>query len=425
MEKSDLELAQIASPRVVRDKEDVPLFRSSMPELDAVRGIAILMVLFYHGLFWSHDLGKAHGLARYILLFTKPGWLGVELFFVLSGFLITGILLKAKGRPHYYKNFYLRRVLRIMPAYFALVLILKLLGMAHWSFILVCALFLGNLSGLLGVPMDYGPLWSLGVEEQYYLLWPTAVRYLDKKRLSILCVAICLADPLLRFVSFECGLKEGLYFYTWFVLDGLIMGSMMALWLNQGNVPRKAVRNWAFLLTGFGAITLAAGAPFGILTRNRPLGAAFQYTPWCIIFSGFILAVLLVGTSRYASWVTARPLRFFGEISYGLYLVHMLAFSLVDKLLVDIWPGFPVIRQELWPMLLSFTLASLLAIALSTLSRYTFEQWFLNLKARLAPSGEREVQMPRLPTDTEFRMGEVEPQPLSEAAVVASPTDRN
>ena len=84
MEKSDLELAQITSPRVSRDKEDAPLLRPSMPELDTVRGIAILMVLFYHGLFWSHDLGKAHGLARYILVLTKPGWLGVELFFVLS-----------------------------------------------------------------------------------------------------------------------------------------------------------------------------------------------------------------------------------------------------------------------------------------------------------------------------------------------------
>ncbi|MFZ0463503.1 MAG: acyltransferase [Candidatus Acidiferrales bacterium] len=92
-----------------------PIIRPKMPELDCVRGVAILLVLFYHGFFWSNNVTGLHGIEKAIVEATRPGWLGVNLFFVLSGFLITGILLDSRGNKHYFRSFYTRRALRILP----------------------------------------------------------------------------------------------------------------------------------------------------------------------------------------------------------------------------------------------------------------------------------------------------------------------
>src|SRR5580693_4491011 len=96
------------------------LIRPVMPELDTIRGIAVLGVLFLHAFSWQYAGFHFGTLARKILVATQPGWLGVNLFFVLSGFLITGILLDSKLDPHFYRSFYTRRALRILPAYYSL-----------------------------------------------------------------------------------------------------------------------------------------------------------------------------------------------------------------------------------------------------------------------------------------------------------------
>src|SRR6266481_4008030 len=97
-----------------------------MPELDSMRGLAILLVLFYHGFFWSYGLAGLSGISKIMVLITRSGWLGVNLFFVLSGFLITGILLNSKSRTDYYSRFYTRRALRILPLSFAILPVLAL-----------------------------------------------------------------------------------------------------------------------------------------------------------------------------------------------------------------------------------------------------------------------------------------------------------
>ena len=104
-----------------------PLLRSKMPELDSVRGVAILAVVFYHGFFWSNNLAGLSGVARHFVSLTRFGWLGVHLFFVLSGFLITGILEDSKSAPRYFKRFYWRRALRILPAFYGTLLLLYFL----------------------------------------------------------------------------------------------------------------------------------------------------------------------------------------------------------------------------------------------------------------------------------------------------------
>jgi peptidoglycan/LPS O-acetylase OafA/YrhL len=115
----------------------LPLLRLKMPELDALRGIAILLVVFYHGFFWSSNLVGLTGLPRLAVNATRLGWLGVNLFFVLSGFLITGILEDSKNSPHFFRRFYIRRALRILPAYYGLLLLLAFVPLQNGSYLLL------------------------------------------------------------------------------------------------------------------------------------------------------------------------------------------------------------------------------------------------------------------------------------------------
>jgi peptidoglycan/LPS O-acetylase OafA/YrhL len=178
-----------------------PIIRPKMPELDSLRGIAIIMVLFAHGFFWivanGPGISKFQGLAKFFILATQGGALGVNLFFVLSGFLITGILLDSRERPDYYKRFYANRALRILPAYLALLCVLLIFGIAQWPFLAISAFFMANFAPIFGVAMQYGPLWTLAVEEQFYLFWPQAVRRVSKKTLAIIALAIAISVPII------------------------------------------------------------------------------------------------------------------------------------------------------------------------------------------------------------------------------------
>src|SRR5579885_1997050 len=136
-----------------------PIVRPEMPELDSLRGIAILLVLFFHGFDVAGAMSQLKGAARYFAILCFGGWTGVNLFFVLSGFLITGILLESKSRPDYYRRFYIRRALRILPAFYLLLILLWILPRTGWlegrhvgwPYICLSFLYLANLSPLFGV----------------------------------------------------------------------------------------------------------------------------------------------------------------------------------------------------------------------------------------------------------------------------------
>ena len=149
------------------------------------------MVLLYHGFGLAYGVQGLSGAARWFVAATLPGWTGVDLFFVLSGFLITGILLDSKPRTSYYRRFYVRRALRILPIYFAVLVLLTILtrtGVLQravpWSFLGISVLFLVNFATLFRISAPYGVLWSLAVEEHFYLMWPTAVRKLSSYGLA-------------------------------------------------------------------------------------------------------------------------------------------------------------------------------------------------------------------------------------------------
>ena len=152
-----------------RSTEIEPILRPRMPELDTLRGIAVLMVFLFHGFEEMVAPGPIRPLwQRWTLAIIQQGWTGVNLFFVLSGFLITGILLDSRRKPQYFSRFYYHRVLRILPAYYLLLLVLFTLhytgifpGVDVIKFLGLCVIYLANLAILFGVTVHYWPLWSL------------------------------------------------------------------------------------------------------------------------------------------------------------------------------------------------------------------------------------------------------------------------
>jgi peptidoglycan/LPS O-acetylase OafA/YrhL len=362
-----------------------------MPELDSLRGVAILLVLFYHGYFWMYNVTGLHGVAKAFVEATRPGWLGVNLFFVLSGFLITGILLQSKSKDDYYRRFYARRALRILPAYYALLLLLFLTGLKPYSFLLLSFFYLANVTPLFGVPEVYPVLWSLAVEEQFYLLWPTVVHQLPVRVLERCVIGIVCVVPVLRAVAFLLGWQEGLSSYTWFVADGLAMGAWLAMYVRRPELNRETLARISAGAVGFATLATFAGSRYGILTRERLLGATFQESCGDLAFAGVLGLVLLLGTSQWKQFVQWPVLKFYGDISYGLYLIHLFVITQCNRLLGNLWPQLPAGIGHFGIMTLRFAIYTSCATGLAFLSRRYFEEPFLRMKDRFAPTRMKAV----------------------------------
>jgi peptidoglycan/LPS O-acetylase OafA/YrhL len=359
------------------------LIRPFMPELDMLRGLAVSAVVLLHGFAWQYANFSFAPAARIFLALTQPGWLGVNLFFVLSGFLITGILLDSKAKPAYYRRFYTRRALRILPPYYALLILLLVLHSSSPAFVGLSFVYLANMTGFFGVACDYGPLWSLAVEEHFYILWPAVVRKVTAQQLAWVSISIVLVVPILRAIAFSLG-SGGLDWYTWFIADGLAAGSLLAVLLRT-RITRAQVRRLCWLLLASSILIGVVGQPFGIGTRNRLLGAGLQWTIISIFFSGVLLLFLLAGSSAARRYVNVSVLRFLGYISYGLYLNHLLAFRVYDQICRHYLPQLIPSSHHFALVLLRFSLAGGGAIAAAYLSRRYFEERFLRMKDSLVP----------------------------------------
>ena len=370
------------------------LLRPRMPELDSLRGVAILLVLFYHGFGLTYSTGGFSRAAQLFVAATLPGWVGVDLFFVLSGFLITGILLDSKDRPDYYRRFYIRRALRILPIYYAVLILLAVATRTHlfvqpvpWSFLGISFLFLANFVTIFKISASYGVLWSLAVEEHFYLVWPAVVRSLSKYKVAVCAAAICLVCPALRAGSFLLQRGRGWTdygAYTWLVADGLATGALYALAV-RGPLLKHRASNWTLVAAAFAVSgTLAiAGAPFGMLSNQRLLGTTLRQTALNIFFLGVLVLILLLGTNRWKGLVCFKPLRWLGEISYGVYLIHTLVFWLVDRGLSALFPHLPPLDGHFAWIVARFCAVLTLTFAIAYASRWHFEERFLQLKEKL------------------------------------------
>src|SRR5271157_1644008 len=357
-----------------------------MPELDVLRGIAVLGVLFFHGFRAEYGDLPFTGVRKAFLLATQPGVLGVNLFFVLSGFLITGILVESQSRPDYYRRFYTRRALRILPAYYLLLILLGLLHQASAAFLGLSFVYLANVTSLFGVSMDYHPLWSLAVEEHYYIAWPSIVHKLKLRSLALFSLALCILIPVARAIAFHTGHSQGVGWFTWFAADGLAEGSLLAIVLRSSRVSirRKHVAIGALFLLTMAPILLIAGAPFGMLSRQTMLGGSLQLTLVNIFFVGLLVLFLVLGSSSRRGLVNSSIFRFFGYISYGLYLIHLMIFHIYDKVTRTFWPWLQPSAGHFGLIVLRFAVGGAAAVGLAYISRKYFEEWFLRLKERIA-----------------------------------------
>lgn len=252
------------------------------------------------------------------------GWAGVNLFFVLSGFLITSILLESREKPHYFRNFYARRALRIWPVYVLVLIvcyanapwfvggsILQAAKAAPW---LAYFLFLQNLFHLT-LPPAIGQTWSLAIEEQYYFLWAPVVRFLRRPwMLTVLLFLALVGSPLMRRAHYPWVTAT----HTLIHLDGIAMGSLLAIGLYRIRLTR---RTW--LLLGITSLVLgvvAAGTIAG--------GTAFLDSALAVAFGGAVLASIAAtgGRNPLNAALRAGPLAFYGRISYGLYMIHIMVF---------------------------------------------------------------------------------------------------
>jgi peptidoglycan/LPS O-acetylase OafA/YrhL len=362
------------------------VFKGHVPALDGVRGLAILMVMLSHFLlpqFWADP--KAYTLAQ-------GGWLGVDLFFVLSGFLITGILLDARTRENYWWRFYRRRLLRIFPLYYFVVVVTWLVILFvekapdrlqgydsfAWFFAFApnVAMALKNNWLYHSHVFNLNHLWSLAVEEQFYLLWPLIVRYTPIRWLLVLCIImVCAGTPLRFWVAGTQGVDSvASYVLPFTRMDGLAAGSFLAVFLRLGLPDFIPFDRWVARLV----LLWAGWEVVGIFlhgTEHR------LYTLSALLFASLLYLSLNPHPRALLRRVfEASFLRHLGKYSYGLYIFHLM-FEYVwwacfrDPFLGRGWS--PALAQTVYVVL-----ASVGTYLLARASWALIEQPFLKLKER-------------------------------------------
>lgn len=354
-----------------------------IPKLDSLRGAAILMVVTYHAYGGSIDYRNWRGAPRYFLYVSRYGYTGVELFFVLSGFLITSILLSSKYNTDYYATFYKRRALRILPAYFAILIVVKIWMGVTWRYILACLLYAANMAGIFGArSSEYAPLWSLAVEEQFYLLWPFCVRRLSPRSLLRLAIGICFLMPLLRLAAVAISPLIDIRYKTYFIADYLAYGAVIAVATEIGLIHKGNIRSIArwFMMAGSLLVlpVLYSGYRPSYFAPTTPILNSMGALPFIWIYCGLVLRAIYSYDSGNREF--NKLLAFFGYISYGFYLIHEFLFYEYGKLtagtlLGELSTSFAAITAR-------FAIVCGMAVLLAYVSRRYYEEFFLRMGRR-------------------------------------------
>jgi peptidoglycan/LPS O-acetylase OafA/YrhL len=382
--------------------------------LDGLRGIAILAVIAFHT---DVLFGGAYGQpgSRLFSRVIGAGWLGVDLFFVLSGFLITTILLErkaAEGAGRFFSHFYARRALRIFPLYYGFLLLYfgvlrswpaidsgyALTARDTWSFFLF---FYNNRSALhdFAVP-NLHMYWTLCIEEQFYLVWPLLVWSLPARTLQRTCVGLALLVLVFRLVAVQ--LPHGFPFAAFATpgrLDGLALGSLVAL-LRQNPRQWDGVSRWSgrlLVLLGLAALGIGlsqghfySGLDFRLEHPPVPHDSRIVQT-WgltgVVWFFAALLVFVLAGRSRPAvrlgrllSW---SPLRSIGFFSYAMYMFHRVIFHLLDYYVVQKLPAYAE-AQAVVAKLFAILVLAALSYGVARISYVVWERPFLRLRGRWA-----------------------------------------
>ena len=360
-------------------------FHGRIPELDGIRGIAILTVLFYHLFSYSMFRQSWTGVAHLAMKLTENWSHGVDLFFVLSGFLITGILLDARSDPHFFRNFYARRALRILPLYYTVLVVILLSYRHSGSYVLVSFFHLSNISPILGIPMMNGSMWSLSVEEHFYLCWPMVVRRFQPATVMRIAVGVCLAEPLIRAAAFPY--VESVFPYSWFRLDGIATGACLACFVRSPRYSARSARWLALFLAAAGLFMEIAGSPHAIRQFHTRFGAALEFPPIDMICAAVVLWGAAFSGRRQTGVLRNRVLCICGDLSYCLYLVHCMVMDAYDGSLRAF--GFPPEATGFRAILIRGAVVLAASFLIAAVSRAVLEQPALRAKRFFQPQGPR------------------------------------
>ncbi len=378
-----------------------------LPVLDGVRGLAILLVVVHH---LVNSSAAEFGLRGPLVKLLNAGWIGVDLFFVLSGFLITGILLRARGSKHYFRNFYARRSLRIFPLYYGTLTAALLLG----ALVPAARVIVGNADYTFGLWFyltnvflalhgweTFGWLahfWSLAIEEHFYLVWPFLVFICSRRALLMTLGVIVLGTPLLRLGAHAAGVwPDAIYFLTPFRADSLAMGALLAVVASQaGSLQRLRPYAWAAAGISLAALAVIA-VRYGDFDYRRGLIVVFGFSFLATAGASLIVMSLTSPERGLLSRTFSHPvMTFFGRYSYGLYVLHVPIFTA----LFHTAPGRELLgRFGLWSVLGASVVATTVSIGAALVSWYLWEAPFLRLKRYFshAPSARRERQTEPVP----------------------------
>ncbi len=345
--------------------------RGWIPGFDGLRGIAVLLVFGYH----VSELSRTTW-PWPLSIVGEYGWMGVDLFFVLSGFLITGILRRTRNRQGYWRAFVVRRALRILPLYVVFVAFAFVVGgiaTPAWTF----AVFLQNWWLPFGAGHFVVVTWSLAIEEQFYVVWPAVVRTLSRRGLEGLLVAVIGLAAVLRGIVFETWGPTTASMWTVCRMDAIAMGALAALAWERAPDATGTLARRLVVPTGLVALVASAVGPV-----DSPIAVSLGYSLLALLFTFGLLAVRSGWPAPLVAWLDGPVPSQVGRWSYGLYLLHAPVLMWTWGVVQRVRPGGGVVS-----VLLLGTLGLWVSVAAAWASWHLVEQGPLSLKDRFGRLG--------------------------------------
>jgi peptidoglycan/LPS O-acetylase OafA/YrhL len=321
----------------VKGPTRVTRWAGQLPALDGIRGLAILLVLLYHFVAQTTATNRVEAAVNWVLGF---GFLGVDLFFVLSGFLITGILYDSRADPAYFRNFYMRRVLRIFPLYYAVLAVVffvvplipalrnseiaSLRQHQAWAWLYAVNIYLSIKDGWVLSYIEH--FWSLAVEEHFYFVWPLVVWLLAGRPRTLMRAALGIAA--LAFAARVLATYAGVSLVvttvlTPFQLDALLLGGCFAVWLRQPGGEAAVRRAITPLALGAAALLLLQFGVHQVTDAGLTVLRSARFGAFHLLGAFLLVQAVFAPTASLLSrFLCSRPMVALGKYSYGLYVYH-------------------------------------------------------------------------------------------------------